>query len=177
MTNHFKWSLWSIGLIVVLLLAIYGYIQHKIDQNKDRSIISTVLKPNEREKLIINEKNHTITTITRDGTKVQPIGPKSSITVGDDGKITIQTRTFGTELSPFIGVGFDSGITGRAALGLNGFYWRQFELGCGISDSFTNVKDARLFVQGSYNFYGNMAIGITVDNHKTIGALLSVRLF
>lgn len=144
----------------------------KHDRAVDTQIKSTTLAPTESAKVIVDPRRHTVTTVTRtaDGrtdtraTYLPPSG--ASISVGKNGSVLVTTRSWGTEISPFVGVALGSDIRGRASLGLNLFYVQRWEMGGGLLLN-TDIRDTRLFAHVSYNVYGNYYVSVGADNRRT----------
>jgi hypothetical protein len=173
-----KWVI----LGVICLLALFG-LKHcnKVQQKQDGAIVSPILKPNEVEKVIVNPGDHSIDIIKKnpDGTTTtthtylpdRPI----SITEGKDGSITVQSRTWGKELRPYMGAGVDLSPAARLHLGTDFFYWHKVDFGTGVGFNPTTIKDTTLNLNVSYNFYSNTSIAFSIDNHHTPGVFLKVR--
>jgi hypothetical protein len=165
------------GCLLLALVGWHYWYKHakKVDQNTS----STVLQPDQKSKIIVDPINHTITTVTKnpDGTtktdtKYLPDAP-TSVTEGKDGKITVQSRTWGPEKRPYLGVGYDG--VGRAHVGLDFLYWKRLDLGTGLSINMTRPKDTTLNLNLSYNFWSNTSLALSYDNHRQIGCFLKVR--
>lgn len=164
----------------VVLLGLLGYrfwIHHakKVDQN----IVSTVLQPNQKQKEIIDPIKHKITTITRDNTGKEithttylPDRP-ISIVEDNNGKLTIEERKWGPECRPYFGAGFDGDV--RLHLGLDGLYFRTFDFGGGLKMNPVELKDTRVDVNASWNFYSHTSLALSYDNHKTVEGFIKLR--
>lgn len=145
---------------------------HRVDQRRDADIKAPTLKETETAKIIVDTRHHTITTVTRraDGkidTKATFLPPSgASVSVGLDRSVLVTSRSWGTEVNPFVGCSLGSDVRGRAALGLNLFYVQRWELGGGLLLS-SDIHDTRVFAHVSYNAYGNIFISGGIDNRKT----------
>lgn len=167
---------------VIILMGLFGFKAcRKVQQKQDKQATSTVLAPNEKRKVILDPIHKKITTITRnpDGTEkitdtYLPDRP-STITEDNNGKITIVTRKFGTEVRPYLGVGAAFDGTPRVHLGADLFYFHRMDFGLGIDDNPSHMKDVRGNLNLSYNFYSNTSIACSYDNHKQVGLFLKVR--
>lgn len=162
---------------VIFLLALFG-LKHcrKIQDTQDTAITSPVLKPDDKEKIIIDPIKHTVTRITNKGTTVTNLPDRPvSITEGKDGLITIHSRTWGKELRPFIGAGVDLSPAARLHLGADLFYWHKLDLGLGVGVNPVAIKNTTLNLNVSYNFYNNTSIALSIDNRKVPGLFLKVR--
>lgn len=170
---NLKGVLYGLGIIGALVTG-WVYLHHA-NVRTDKNTTSQTLPAQDKAKVIVNERSHTITTVVRVGqtgqTKVSTafLAPNASIETKPDGSVVVTSRVWGTEHAPYIGTAFDSEFKIRTALGVNVFYWQRWEVGGGLSLSVTNVKDARVYVGGSYNVYGNILLTGAVDNHKAIG--------
>ncbi len=102
------------------------------------------------------------------------LAPQASIEIRKDGTVRITSRTYGSEISPFIGLGIDAQARGRGALGVNLFYWQRYEFGGGLTVGAGASAPIRAFVHASYNVWNNTHMSAGVDNHKTPFAMLSV---
>jgi len=174
-----KLKLYAIlGLIAAL--GVFGFKAcRKIQKTQDTAAVSTILKPNEERKVIIDPIKHKITTVTRnpDGsTKTRetylPDRP-TQIIENKDGTIKIIVRKFGTEVRPYIGVGF--GDVTRIQIGTDVFYYKKLDLGLGLGFNPTKLKDIRPNLNLSYNVYSNTSLFIGVDSHRDILGGLKVR--
>jgi hypothetical protein len=169
-----------LGLIVVLgLLCFKGC--RKVAKKQDSAVSSTILTPDQKEKIVVDPTKHTITITTKkaDGTDQTtttylPDRP-TSVTEDNNGKITIVDHKYGAELRPYLGVGGAFDGTPRVHIGADLFYFRKLDLGVGIDDNPAHLKDVRGNVNLSYNFYSNTSVALSYDNHKTVGVFLKVR--
>lgn len=166
-----KWAV--IG--VIALLALFGLKQcRKVQQKQDGAIVSPILKPTDKGKIIVDPIKRTITTITDKGTTVTSIPDRPvSITEDKNGKITVQSRIWGKELRPYLGVGYDG--VGRAHVGADFFYYKKLDLGTGLGVNMAQPKDTTMNVNLSYNVYSNTSIALSYDNRRNIGVFLKVR--
>jgi hypothetical protein len=171
------------GLYVALILSCLGaalwFYWRKHDNKIDQQIAAQTLGPSDSEKIIIDQKRHTIVRVKRriypDGPDIisksylNPHGPVS-LTEKKDGTTVLVQRTWGTIREPFIGIGFGSDLQLRAALGMDLLYVQRWEMGGGLLLN-QNVKDTRLFAHVGYNAYGNTLVSVGVDNRKTVHLL------
>lgn len=155
------------------------------DVKVEQSVSSTkstsfVYGPKESEKIIIDPRRHTITTVTPSAHPATPdvvrktffssVG-STSVDVSSKGDVTVTTRRYGTELEPFGGVAFDTKV--RVVIGCDFFYYTRFnagaflsgnpnlQLGGGASLSYNAWRNINLFV--GYDF---------VNGHPTGGVTL-----
>lgn len=176
-------------LALVAALGLFGFKAcRKIQKDQDQTANSHVLKPDERGKIIVDPVNHKITTITRnpDGsiktTETYLPDRPSTITEDKNGKVTIVTRKFGTEIRPYLGMGGALDGTPRVHVGSDLWYWHKLDLGAGIDfnagafGAVSKFNDTRVNVNASYNVYSNTSLGLSFDNRKTVGLFIKVRL-
>jgi hypothetical protein len=165
----------SITGIIILSLVGYRIWQHYAKKT-DKNITSTVLQPNQKRKEIIDPIKHQITDVTRDSTGKEvthstylPDRPISIIETNDN-KIQIEERKMGPETRPYLGGSF--GDVGRFQLGLDVFYFRQFDLGLGLGFNPEILKDIKPNLNISYNFYSHTSVFIGIDNnHNALGGI------
>lgn len=166
--------------LIGTLLALLWFMRGCHDKKIDTDIKSTTLKPSEQTKFIVDPRRHTITTVTRraDGgtdTKATFLPTTgASISIGKDDSVLVTSRSWGTEISPFVGVALGSDIRGRATLGLNLFYVQRWEVGGGLLLN-TDVHDTRLFTHVSYNAYNNIYISLGIDNRRTAHVMAGLK--
>jgi len=167
---------------VIILLGLFGFKAcRKVAKKQDKQVTSTVLTPDQKEKIVVDPTKHTITITTKnaDGTDhttttYLPDRP-TSITEGNNGKLTIVDHKFGAELRPYMGIGGSLDGTPRVHIGSDVFYYHKLDLGLGIDDNPAHLKDVRGNLNLSYNFYSNTSVAISYDNHKYAGLFLKVR--
>lgn len=165
-------------LIVVLALGGYHY-WHKHDVKVDKQITNPVLGPDQKEKIIVDPEKHTITVIKKnpDGSTTEnktylPDHP-TSITEDKNGKLTVESRKFGTEHRPYIGAGYSDAP--RLYLGMDWFYYKKLDLGTGVGFNMEHLKDVRLEANVSYNIWNNTSLTVSYDNHKMVGGFVKLR--
>lgn len=124
------------------------------------------LKPNEKEKIIIDHKKKTVKKLIRknDGTveKNKSEGVRdTTITISDDNTITIKERTRGFLFEPGIGL-FYSKDTLNLGLDLQFLYWRKHGISVGLGTS----KKYKLssYLSYNYNFYSNTSLFCGVND-------------
>lgn len=181
--EHLKSNLKKYAILgLIIVLGLFGFKGcRKLQKKQDTDAKSTVLAPNDKGKIIVDPVHHKITTITRntDGTEkitdtYLPDRP-STITEDKNGKVTIVTHKFGTEVRPYLGVGGAFDGTPRVHGGVDFFYYHRMDLGVGLDTNPSNLKDVRGNLNLSYNFYSNTSIACSYDNHKQVGLFLKVR--
>ena len=181
--NKIKANLRKFAILgAVILLGLFGFKAcRKVAKTQDKQVTSTVLTPDQKEKIVVDPTKHTITITTKkaDGTDQTtttylPDRP-TSVTEDNNGKITIVDHKYGAEFRPYLGIGGALDGTPRVHVGSDLFYFRKMDLGLGIDDNPAHLKDLRGNLNLSYNFYSNTSIAISYDNHKTAGLFLKVR--
>lgn len=175
--SKLKGVLYGLGIIVGACIG--WFLLHRTDVQKDRQVTAQTLPAGDKAKVIVDERRHTFTTLTRTQTATGASGTVSTVTkflssgasieTKPDGTVVVTSRSWGTETSPWVGVSFDTELSARANAGLNLFYIQRWETGCGLSAEFTNAKTVRVFASESYNVYDNILVTATVDNHKAVG--------
>ena len=164
-------------LALIVLLALFGFKAcRKLQQKQDKQASSTVLTPDQKEKIVVDPIKHTIeiVTPTKTTTTYLPDRP-TQIIENKDGSITIIDHKFGTEMRPYLGVGGDLEWKARIHTGVDFFYFRKFDAGAGLAFNPVELKDTRVDLNLSYNFYSNTSIAISLDNHKTPVIFLKLR--
>lgn len=167
------------AICALLLVCILWVRLHRRDSRIDTTINSIVLPPQDAEKLIINEHTHSIIDITRringtTQTKKSFLGPNTSVEIFAHGGTKVTTRSWGTEVSPSIGVLYGSDTTLRAAGSLGLLYRQRFEFGIGLGMA-SHINEARALVDLQYNAYDNIMAGLFIDNHKSVGVIATLK--
>lgn len=173
----------KIGILVAIaVLAIVGWHFGRKHAVKANAVVtSTVLAPDQKEKIIVDPTKHTLTVITKkaDGTDqtITTFLPDRPTAVIEDnnGKLSLIDHKWGTELRPYLGFGYDLERSPRVNLGADLFYFHKFDLGLGLGLDPTQLKDTRMNLSLSYNFYSNTSIAFSFDNHRTPGLFLKIR--
>ncbi|MGH7975004.1 MAG: hypothetical protein ACREBR_05735 [bacterium] len=181
-------KLYSIlGLVILLGLFCFKGCR-KVQKKQDKDATSTVLTPDQKEKIVVDPEKHNIAVTTKnpDGTTTTthtylPDRP-TQIIEDKNGKLKIVDHKFGTEVRPYIGVGGQSDGTGRIHAGADLFYFHKLDLGVGLGfntgifNEVSAFKDTRLSANVSYNVWSNTSLALSVDNHKAVGLFIKVRL-
>lgn len=190
LVDKFKAKIKQIAVtVLIVVIALVSFKACRMLQKKqDSDARSTVLGPDERGKIIVDPVKHKITTVTRnaDGSeKVKdtylPDRP-SVITEDKNGKVTVVTQKFGTEVRPYLGVGGALDGSPRVHAGADLWYFHKLDLGAGLDfnagvmRSVSEFSDTRLSVNASYNVWSNTSLALSFDNHKVVGLFVKVRL-
>lgn len=172
--------------LLVLLSGLGIYLRHQMGSASGNSSASlaarpAILPPTAREQVLIDTVHHTITEVTRNAkgqteSKRSFLGTGTTITESVSGAVKVQTDTFGTELSPSLGVLYGSDLTMRGAASLGLLHLSRYEVGVGLCVG-SSASSARAFVSLTYNVRGNVLLGVYADNHKEIGGMATLKLF
>jgi hypothetical protein len=165
-------------ITVAVLLGLFGFKAcRKVQQKQDKQATSTTLQPGQKEKIVVDPTKHTITITTPDGTKSTYLPDRpTQIIENKDGSITVIDHKYGAELKPYLGAGGSLDGTPRLHIGADGFYFKRLDLGGGFDFNPTSIRDTRLSVNASYNFYSNTSLALSIDNRKFVGLFIKVRL-
>ena len=144
----------SLGIIAGLLLL---FLRIQCQKKQDQNINSVVLKPNEKEKILVNPQRHTISVVTHSGVskKFMPSRP-FSIVEDKQGKLSLLTRDWGTEIDPLFGFSYGDDL--RVNVGASFFYYKNFDFNGQLGLLFdTRSPDplVKPLVSISYNVYSN----------------------
>lgn len=168
----------AIGIAMLLgLSGLIGFLKLRgCDKQKDTNNSAAVLRPGESEAVIVNPGQHTITLVTKDHVKsfTLPSRPSRVSLLTGDG-IKIESPQYGTEFLPFLGAAYT--LQGGVVLGgLDLFYWKQLDLGLGLSIDPVLLHRTTAFFGISYFAYSNCSVGVGLDNHVTPILFIKVRL-
>lgn len=134
---------------------------------------AAILKPTDKEEILINPVKHTITVVTASGIKTETLPERESeIDIGKDNNVKITASQFGFEHSPFVYAGFSNHF--RYGAGLDALYFKKLDLGIGLAGS--AGTSTVVFAQLSYNVFDNVRLGITLDHQEHIGVGISLRI-
>lgn len=98
---------------------------------------------------------------------------QSTFDVRSDGKVKVSSPQWGLEHKFFFGVGMSDHF--RIAAGIDGIYFKRFDLGLGVADRIGNYTPV-IFVKTSYCLYDNLQLGVTYDNMRRVGMSFTVRI-
>jgi hypothetical protein len=179
MSDHFKHSLKVLAAIVVLLVASYLWLKHRI-----HDIITppqVTLPKNDKEIVTYDENRHIISVTTSKGT-VRKYSRNPEVEIRKDGTVKVDTHLWGTELRPFLGLGYSD--TGRAYVGCNILYIRQFDFGASFGwTSDANKAAFQPMLSIGWNFWSNTSLNAGMNpvpyilqRKPEIAVFLSVRI-
>lgn len=178
-STHFKRTLAAIAAIIALLLGAYMWMKVRIHDVLLPPRV--VLSANDKELVSFDANRHTVTVTTDKGTTHQ-YSRDGTVEIRKDGTVKVDAHAWGTELRPFLGLGYSD--TGRAYVGCQLFYWHQFDAGASFGWTADNRKNAfQPMLSLGWNFYSNTSLNLGI-NPLTIAGLskpepaifLSVRL-
>lgn len=180
MTNNFKRSLWTIGILSAVLIGLFLWLKHQIESVIVLPIIprESGLMSDERELIAFNEKTHRVTVTTSSGT-ISMYARNPTVRVKNDGRILVDRHLFGLQMRPAIGIGYSD--TTRALLSLEPVYWGPFDASISVGISLDNKYTfAKPYVAVGYNCWGNLSIngGVNPAGIKDLDVILflSVKL-
>lgn len=179
LSNHFKLSLAVIAVITVTLLTVGACLERRLAGNRPLigvQVPASVLPKNDKEQIIVDPFHRTMQVVTANGIKQTTLPDRpSKIDILRDGSVKITASQFGTELCPYLGVGFT--LRGGVALyGVDLLYFKKLDLGLGLSTNPSRIQDMSIFLGISYNVYSNTAITVGIDNRQTPMIGIHVRL-
>ena len=159
--NVYKWLV--LGFVIAVGVLLYWVI-------KTDEVNYTHLDPGQT-RVTIQPKAHRLIVTTPKGQQTFYLPDnKSTVTVDDKGKATVQERVLGFQHEP--GIGYSYSDKGRLVLMLDLLYWHNINLGVGLGMAIDGNTDVRASVHGSYNVYNNTFLFIGVDHtQKVMGGL------
>ena len=171
MTNRTKVL---IGIITAAFIGLFLMLNHK----RDAQIVSPILGPGIREKIIIDSLHRRLTIVTAKGSDTLSLPDRpSSIEISNEGTVKVIAPQFGYEHTPFIGIGYSKQLNDY--IGMDFYYWKSLDLGAAISfDRNFKVKALDMPVVLSYTVYHRLRISVGVEpfGEHSIHGLLSVRI-
>lgn len=170
MNNKYKfYSL--IAVIVSLLIYWRGCVQERTEKASN-----SPLSLSESVRAIVHPAKHSV-DILQPGRDIHSyFVPDNGATIDifKNGSYDVVAKQYGFEHRPFMTGNMGSDFTMRAGLGCQLFYYHLWELGSSVLFS-NDIKDTRVALQGTYNFYANWIGGIGIDQHKTIHLVLGLK--
>lgn len=163
----------SLAVIIIVCIASLLGLRH-CNKKQDKNITNTTLTPDQKEKIIVDSSKHTIEVITKNSDKKTFLPDRpSSITEDNKGNLVVNSRVFGTEAKPYAGIGYDGHV--RVHLGADWLYYKKLDLGTGLKLNPSELKDTRIDLNLSYNFWSNTSIALSYDNRREVGCFLKLR--
>lgn len=170
MSQHFKRTLIGIGALVILLLGVGAWLEHKIAgfNGKLPSNPATVLGKNDRAIVSYNSNSHILTTTTDKGTqKTYTRNPE--IIVRKNGSVTVKKNAYAFEVAPFVGIGYSRQFNTYVGVNLLNV-WR---VDGGLALAYSPAHTTGLVIVG-VNVWRNTNVSLGYDIQKNVHALVSV---
>lgn len=159
MTTHFKLSAALIGVIAAIMVGVFLWLKHKVENVITIPQIPSGrsrLAPDDRQLIEFDEKRHRVAVTTSSGT-VKMYARNPAVHIKNDGRVVIDRHLIGFQSRLTAGIGY--GDTIRGMIGYNPVYWGAFEAsaaaGFTLDKNYTFVKP---YINAGYNFYGNVLI-------------------
>lgn len=168
---------YKIGLVIAVLggMFLWGRCNRpSTDSESDGGVPLTVLPKQDREQIIVNPDKHQLIIVRPEGNETLTLPDRSStIDIRKDGTVKVNAAQFGFEHHITLGVMFSNQF--RVAIGPDLFFYKKLDLGLGVADK-PGLYTPVVYAKVTYNIWSNTQVGLTIDNNKHVGALLSVRL-
>lgn len=180
MLNELEQKIKRVLLFVLAGLILGGLIYMKgcLAGRKTTSLQSSpaVLKPTDKEQVIVDPLHHKIQIVTHGGVKTETLPDRpSTITEHNDGTVTVTASQFGYEQRPFVGYGYSNKF--RIGIGCDLFYFKKLDFGPLVTfQPYQPVGDMRLGVLASFNVWSNVRLSIGMDHTGTVNGFVTVRL-
>ncbi len=171
MSSHFKISLALISVASMLLMAAGAWMANRLDRRGGafQPIRSLALSAKDREEVLYNSTSHILTIVTSSGT-VREYTRNPDIHYQKDGKVIVNRKLFGLEVSPYLGVGYSS--RANAYVGVNLLDAWRFDAGVALALG----GSTRPLLSLGYNVWSNTSINVGLDLNKVPHILLTVGL-
>lgn len=165
------------GLIFLslFLVALTYWFVHKKNKQTDVSIENPILRPTEKEKIILDMNKNQALIVKSDGTtKTVYLSPRNKVSIieNNDGTLILQQRTWGVEHAPILGVAFSDAV--HIDLGVGLVYWRSYDLSVGVSSP-VNRFSLSGYGAVSYNFRRNYLVYVKYGTDRKIGIGTGIR--
>lgn len=167
---------YKIGLVVFVLGSVFVWGRCGRRTTVPKTMLPTVLPVKDKEQIIVDPFHHVIQIVTATGVKHTTLPDRpSTIDILKDGSVKVTSPQFGTELRPFVGVGFNL-RSGVILGGVDLLYWKKLDLGIGLSMNPSHIQDTAALIGVSYNLYSNTSISLGIDNRHAPMIAIHVRL-
>lgn len=161
-------------LAVIIALGLVGYHFAKKHQQKATQVAaSTVLKPNEAEKIIINGPDHKITVVTPNGITTTNFSDNTVITEDKNGKLSIYNPSWDFKFHPTIGAGVSD--KPKLFLGVTPITYKKLDLNIGLETDCFKLSETALNISVGYNVHNATYLFLGVNNHHNIEGGLRFR--
>jgi len=177
----------AIGLAIVLVL---GTVMVRCDHKKVQEITNVTLQPKEKEAIIVDTEQRTVTTVNQPVKSSGRLVPLPVVTVekgvrdvrisvGDNGKVNVSYRTKGFCFEP--GVALGEADTARLGLDAQLGFYKQWGALAGVSAHFDSVHSKlSLYAGVSYllpwKVTSNTSVFVSYDTRKQIFFGVRVKL-
>ena len=163
---------------VALLVVGALLLQYKRQEKQEQAITSEKLKPDVKEKIIIDGLRKKLTVINDKGTKLITLPDRpATIELLKGGDVRITAPQHGFQRIFFIGIGYSNQLNNYVGLDL--YYWKQLDIGTAFSfDRSLKVKEIGFPIMLSYTVYHRLRLSIGLEpfgEHRVHG-LVSVRI-
>ena len=165
-----KWVI----LAVIIVLGLFGYKACRKHQQKATQVAtSTVLKPNETEKIIINAPDHKITVVTSKGTTTTNFSDNTVITEDKNGKLSIYNPSWDFKFHPTVGAGMSD--KPKLFVGVSPIGYKKLDLNIGLETDCSKLSETAMNISVGYNVHSATYLFLGVNNHKNIEGGLRFR--
>jgi hypothetical protein len=132
-----------------------------------------ILKPADKEEILVNPLKHTITVVTAKGSTTTTLPDRDSeIDITKKDEVRINAPQIGFEHIPFAGVYYSNAL--RFGGGVDLGYFKRLDVGLGAAGG-SGINTVG-FVQLSYAVYDNARMSVMYDHLQHIGIGLSIRI-
>lgn len=161
-SHHFKHSIRLIGVAVLLALGAFLWLLHRLNRDTSGYVPpGAVLGPHITERVVFNEKKHTLTVTTRKKT-IKEYAKNPDVQITDKGDVILGRHLAGFENDWFMGAGYAD--CGRLFIGANVFHFGRFNLlgTVGFAPD-TSKTLLRVYAGVGYNIWSNTSINVALD--------------
>jgi hypothetical protein len=161
--NFKKWAILT-GLI---LLGLFGFKACRKHQQKATQVATNpILKPNEAEKIIINESEHKITVVTPKGTTDTHFSDNTVITEDKNGKLSIYNPQWDFKFHPTVGAGMSD--IPKLFVGVSPLGFKKLDLNIGLETDCQHFSETAMNISVGYNVHNATYLFLGTNNHKDI---------
>lgn len=165
------------GLLALILLGLYLYLRVRYGRPRTLNVpavSSAVLPKDDREQIIVDPVRHNLIIVRPTGNETISLPDRpTTIDIKKDNTVRVIAPQWGYEHRAFAGLYASDRL--RVAGGVDGLYFKRFDLGAGIASSVDRLSVVGFGVL-SYNFYSNCRVGITYGTDRRVGAVITVRI-
>lgn len=154
-------------LTIIILLVLFGFSCARKHAKKASQVASIpILKPNEAEKIIINEPDHKITIVTPTKTTTTYFSNNTVITEEKNGKLDIYNPSWDFKFHPTVGAGVSD--KPKIFLGVSPLGYKKLDLNIGIETDCQHFGETALNISLGYNIHNSTYLFMGTNNHKAI---------